>query len=137
MAPPLIFIIGGTGAQGLPVVSALVHDGRYAVRILTRDAQSARSRQLASFSPNVSFLEGSFASEQTLRAGFAGCRYAFVNIDGFNSGEKTEIYWGMRCYEIAIESGVGFFVWANLDYVYKKSGYDAKFRTGHYDGKGR
>ena len=60
-----------------------------------------------------------------------------MNIDGFNSGEKTEIYWGMRCYEIAIESGVGFFVWANLDYVYKKSGYDAKFRTGHYDGKGR
>lgn len=33
--------------------------------------------------------------------------------------------------------GIKFFVFGNLDYVYKKSSYDPKFRTGHYDGKGR
>jgi uncharacterized protein YbjT (DUF2867 family) len=82
MAPPLVFIIGGTGAQGIPIVEALVKDGRYAVRILTRDKSSPRSRQLAALSPNVSFLEGSFASDRNLRAGYAGADYAFVNIDG-------------------------------------------------------
>jgi hypothetical protein len=62
---------------------------------------------------------------------------AFVNIDGFNTGEKAETYWAIRSYEIAIEDGVKFFVYGNLDYGLKKSGYDSRFRTGHYDGKGR
>ena len=149
MTPPLVFVIGGTGAQGLPIVEALVKDGQYAVRILTRDKTSPRSRKLATLSPNVSFLEGSFASEENLRAGYAGADYAFVNIDGksrvfwnpspltaigFNTGEKTEIFWGLRSYELAIEQGIKFFIWGNLDFVLKKSGYDSKFRTGHYDG---
>jgi hypothetical protein len=82
-------------------------------------------------------MEGSFADEDVLRAGFRGAQYAFVNIDGFNTGEKTEMFWAIRAYELALEEKVGFFVYGNLDYVYKKSGFDAKFRTGHYDGKGR
>jgi NmrA-like family len=86
---------------------------------------------------NVSLLEGTFADENTLRDGFRGCEGAFVNIDGFNAGEKTETYWAIRSYEIAIEEGIKFFVYGNLDYALKKSGYVSKFRTGHYDGKGR
>ena len=133
-----IFIIGGTGAQGIPVVRGLVRDSAYTVRILTRDSTSARAQQLKSLNPShVSLVTGSFASETDLRSGFRGCDGAFVNIDGFNCGEKTEIYWAMRCYEIAREEGVKFFVYGNLDYVSKKSGYDERFRTGHYDGKGR
>ena len=62
---------------------------------------------------------------------------AFVNIDGFNTGEKTETYWAIRSYEIAIEEEIKFFVYGNLHYGLKKSGYVSKFRTGHYDGKGR
>ncbi len=60
-----------------------------------------------------------------------------MNIDGFNSGEKTEIFWAIRAYEIALEEGVKFFVYGNLDYGYKKSEYKPEVRCGHYDGKGR
>ena len=38
-----IFVIGATGAQGLPVVRGLVGDGKYSVLALTRDANSARA----------------------------------------------------------------------------------------------
>jgi hypothetical protein len=86
---------------------------------------------------NVEIVEGSFADEDVLRNGFRGCGGAFVNIDGFNTGEKTETYWASRAYEIALEEGIEFFVYGNLDYALKISGYDPKFRTGHYDGKGR
>jgi hypothetical protein len=86
---------------------------------------------------NVEFIEGTFASESDLRIGYQGCHGAFINIHGFNCGEKTEIYWAIRAYELALEEGVKFFVYGNLDYGYKKSGYDPKFRCGHYDGKGR
>jgi hypothetical protein len=131
-----VFIIGGTGAQGIPVIEALVSDKKYQCRVLTRDVNSARSKQLVAFG-NVELVEGSFADEEVLRNGFRGCDGAFVNIDGFNTGEKTEIYWAIRSYEIALEEGVKFFVYGNLDYTLKKAGYDSKFRTGHYDGKGR
>ncbi|TVY82278.1 NmrA-like family domain-containing protein [Lachnellula suecica] len=131
-----IFIIGGTGAQGIPVIRSLVSDKKYQSRVLTRDATSPRSKLLQAFG-NVEFLEGSFADETILRDGFRGCDGAFVNIDGFNTGEKTEIYWAIRSYELALEAGVKFFVYGNLDYALKKAGYDSKFRAGHFDGKGR
>jgi hypothetical protein len=140
MAPqvPTVFIVGGTGAQGMPIVKALVEDGAYKVRILTRDSSSHRAQSLKSLRPeHVEFVEGTFASETDLRAGFRGAELAFINIDGFNTGEKTEIFWAIRSYELALEEGIKFFVYGNLDFVYKKSGYDPKFRTGHYDGKGR
>jgi hypothetical protein len=131
-----IFIIGGTGAQGTPIVQELVKDGKYTVRILTRDLNSKRAKDLVALG-NVELMEGTFANQDTLRKGFEGCDGAFINIDGFNSGEKTEIYWGIRAYELAIEAGLKFYVWGNLDFGYKKGGYNPIFRTGHYDGKGR
>jgi uncharacterized protein YbjT (DUF2867 family) len=87
-----IFVIGGTGAQGIPVVKALVIDKKYQCRILTRDTGSARAKQLVALG-NVELITGTFANEGDLRNGFRGCDGAFVNLDGFNSGEKGETYW--------------------------------------------
>ncbi|KAK1719465.1 NmrA-like family protein [Colletotrichum acutatum] len=136
MANRRIFVIGATGAQGLPVCRGLAKDGGYSLRVLTRDSNSARAKELSKLG-DVEFIEGTFANEIDLRKGFAGCWGAFVNIDGFNCGEKTETYWTIRCYELAVELGIKFFVFGNLDYGYKKSGYNPKFRCGHYDSKGR
>ena len=131
-----IFVVGGTGAQGLPVIGGLLADGKYSVRALSRDAASRRAKALLELG-NVEIVEGTFADETTLRAGFRGCDGAYINIDGFNTGEKAEMYWAIRSYEIAIEEGIRFFVYGNLDYALKKAGYDSRFRAGHYDGKGR
>src|SRR6201982_660418 len=104
-----IFVIGGTGAQGIPVIRALVSDKRYSVRFLSRHPGSRRATALLA-RDKVSVLEGSFADEAILREGFRDCDGAFVNIDGFNTGEKAETYWAIRSYEIAIEEGIKFFV---------------------------
>jgi hypothetical protein len=132
----MIFVIGGTGAQGIPVIKGLVQDKKYQCRVLTRDMTSTRAKELLALG-NVELVEGTFSSETDLRRGYHGCDGAFINIDGFNCGEKTETYWAIRSYELALEEGIKFFVYGNLDYVYKKSGYNPRFRTGHYDGKGR
>lgn len=116
---PKVFVVGGTGAQGIPVVQGLVAGKAYTTRVLTRDLNSSRARSLLELG-NVELIEGTFANEDDLRKGFRGCEYAFVNIDGFNSGEKTEMFWAMRSYELALEEGVKFFVYGNLDYGYKK-----------------
>jgi hypothetical protein len=139
MAPRTIAIIGATGAQGIPVVRDLVQSGEYTVRALTRDPTSTRFKEIQGFGPpgSVEPVVGSFASEDCLRAVFRGAWGAFVNIDGFNCGEKTETYWSMRAYELAIEEGIKFYVFGNLPYGYKLGGYDPKFRCGHVDAKGR
>lgn len=93
--PRLVAIIGGTGAQGVPVVRELLKSGDYAVRVLTRDTDSARFKELQSYGP-VESVVGTFASEESLRATFRGAWGAWVNIDGFNSGEKAEIFWTIR-----------------------------------------
>lgn len=121
-----IFVIGGTGAEGIPVIRSLIKDKKYSCRVLTRDHNSSRAQALVALG-NVELIEGTFADESNLRNGYLGCDGAFVNIDGFNSGEKTESYWAVRAYELAIQEGIKFFVYGNLDYSLKKSGYDPKY----------
>ena len=64
-----IFVIGGTGAQGIPIIRVLVADKKYSVRFLSRDSGSRRARDLLALD-NVSILEGSFADHDGVcRAG--------------------------------------------------------------------
>jgi uncharacterized protein YbjT (DUF2867 family) len=74
-----IFVVGGTGAQGIPVIRGLVEDKKYSCRVLTRDKTSARAQQLLALG-NVELVTGTFASENDLREGFKGCDGAFINV---------------------------------------------------------
>lgn len=137
MSNNLVLVIGGTGAQGGAVIEHLVKDKKYRVRVLTRDPNSRRAKEIESLG-NVEFVVGSFTNEDDLRKAFNGVNLAFVNIDGFAVGEKVEVFWGMRIFEIAIQAGtVRHYVWGSLDYGLQKGGYNQKYRSGHYDAKGR
>jgi hypothetical protein len=82
-------------------------------------------------------ITGRADNEADLRRAFNGVTNAFVNTNGFAIGEKSEIYWGMRIYEIAKETTtMRHYVWSNLDYGLKLGGYNEKYKCGHYDGKG-
>ena len=71
-----VFVIGGTGAQGIPVIGALVADKKYSVKALTRNSASRRAQILLGLG-NVSLLEGTFADETVLREGFRSCDGAY------------------------------------------------------------
>ena len=121
---------------GIPIVKRLASKDQYNIRIQTRDPEHARPRELASL-PNVTLITGRADNESDLRRAFEGVTAAFVNTNGFAIGEKAELYWGMRIYEIAKEEkSMRHFVWSNLDYALKLGGYDEKYKCGHYDGKG-
>jgi len=64
-------------------------------------------------------------------------KYVFANTNGFAIGEKAEIYWGIRLYELAREFGVEHFLYAGLEYASRLGNFDPKYRTGHLDGKGK
>ncbi|KAJ5122750.1 hypothetical protein N7526_009687 [Penicillium atrosanguineum] len=123
-----VLIIGGTGAQGIPVVKgtldvegiskqlliytqALATDSKFKIRVLTRSASSKDAKDLASL-PGVSIFEGEAYDEATLRQAFKDIDLVFANTNGFAIGEKSEIYWGIRLYELAREHKVAHFVYA-------------------------
>ncbi|OJJ78045.1 hypothetical protein ASPBRDRAFT_167476 [Aspergillus brasiliensis CBS 101740] len=131
-----IAVIGGTGAQGIPVVQALAESGRYGVRVLTRNPNSARARKLAGL-PNVTLLEGAQDNQQDLHNLFRGVYGAWVNTDGFTLGEKDELFYGFRAYEIARSERVQHYVWANIEYAMDAANFDEKYYCGHMESKGR
>ncbi len=116
--------------------TALTKDSKYHVRVQTRNPDHPTAKELAQL-PNVTFHVGHIESEQLLREAMQGMDAVFFLANGFSIGEKAELFWSMRAFEIAIEVGVKFFQSSNLDYALKKGGYDPKFRCAHYDGKGR
>ncbi|PTB40999.1 uncharacterized protein TrAFT101_006150 [Trichoderma asperellum] len=131
-----VLVIGGTGAQGVPVVKALASDHKYAVRVITRNPSSKDAIELASI-PGVTLFEGNAYDEPTLREAFKGVQYVFANTNGFAIGEMAEIYWGIRIYELSREFGVKHLIYAALEYASKLGDYDAKYRCGHLDGKAK
>jgi len=87
--------------------------------------------------PGVTIIEGNVYDDDTLYKAFTGVDYAFVNTNGFAIGEKNEIYWGIRMFEIARSCNLSHFQYASLAYSSKLGGFDPKFRSGHLDGKGK
>ncbi|PPJ56061.1 hypothetical protein CBER1_02126 [Cercospora berteroae] len=131
-----ILAIGGTGAQGTPVVHSLSSSKRFAVRVLTRNAKSECAQLLAAL-PNVTLIEGRQDSQQDLHRAFRGVFGACVNTHGFTIGEKNERYYGFRAYEIARHEGVQHYIYAATDYALKDANWDEKYHWGHNDAKGR
>ncbi|EHK99438.1 putative NmrA-like family domain-containing protein 1 [Glarea lozoyensis 74030] len=131
-----ILVIGGTGAQGLPVVHALSASKHYSVRVLTRDTTSKRAQQLAQL-PNVTLIQGAQDNQSDLHRAFHGVYGAWVNTDGFTLGEKNELFYGFRAYEIARAEGVQHYVYACTDYALKDANWDETYHWGHNDAKGR
>ncbi|APA16062.1 hypothetical protein sscle_16g108320 [Sclerotinia sclerotiorum 1980 UF-70] len=131
-----ILVIGGTGAQGIPVVKALAQSGRYTVRILTRDTNSPRAKELIALG-NVTLIQGHQDNQKDLHRAFRGVYGAWVNTDGFTLGEKDELFYGFRAYEIARGEGVQHYVWANIEYGLKLAKWNEDYHCGHMTSKGR
>jgi hypothetical protein len=66
----LISVIGATGTQGGAVARALLADGSFAVRGVTRDATSAKAQALAGLGAEV--VEATLEDQDSLRKTFHG-----------------------------------------------------------------
>lgn len=81
MAPKIISVIGATGAQGGSLVNALAKDpANYSIRAITRNAQSASAKALAT--RGIQVVEADVNSIPSLTAAFAGS-YAIYAITDF------------------------------------------------------
>lgn len=130
-----ILILGGAGAQNSYVAQELAQAG-HKVRILSRDTEKEEPKKLAALS-GIEVVKGDTYDEEVLISAFKNIDSVFVNTNGFAIGEKSEIYWSIRIYEIALWAGVKHFIYSTLPYVSKKSGFNPKFRVPFVDGKAK
>lgn len=103
---------------------------------MTRNLESSRAKLIADL-PNVSLLHGSQDNQEDLHNVFRGAYGAWVNLDGFTLGEKDELFYGFRAYEIARSERVQHYVWANIEYALYNADFDEKYHCGHMESKGR
>ncbi|KAL6691404.1 NAD(P)-binding protein [Trichoderma pleuroticola] len=135
MTSLMALIIDGTGAQGVPIVEELTNHG-FQVQVLTRDITSSNVKKLSEL-PNVIFSLGAVDSVPDLKRAFHGIDYAFINLNSWVLSIKDEIFWGIRIFEIAVQSSVKHYIWLSLDILFfLETKYDDPFRSVHYYGKG-
>ncbi|KAH8808827.1 hypothetical protein F5884DRAFT_382847 [Xylogone sp. PMI_703] len=132
----VVLILGGAGAQNGVVAKKLSEAGTYNIHVLTRSVDSSHAAELGAL-PNVKLIEGDCYDEDALVPAFHGVDLCFVNTNGFAIGEKNEIYWGIRMYEIARWAGVKHFIYSSLPYVSKNGNFDPKRRVPFVDGKAK
>lgn len=131
-----ILVLGGAGFQNTNVVKELAKNTSFSVKLMSRNINTPDCQALASQS-GVTLIEGDCYNENDLVSAFTGIDACYVNTNGFAIGEKSEIYWGIRIYEIAYWAGVKHFVYSALPYVSKKSGFNPESRVPFTDAKGK
>ncbi|KIY66644.1 NAD-P-binding protein [Cylindrobasidium torrendii FP15055 ss-10] len=131
-----ILVIGGTGAQGSAVIGKLLEGpGAYKIRALTRDVSSVGARVLEA--KGVELYQGSFVDLKSVEKALEGVYGVFVNTDGMSYSEATEIYAGIRIFELAHWAGVKHYVYSSIDCHSKLAGYNPENKADHCDAKAR
>lgn len=110
-----ILVIGGTGAQGGSVVDYLLKEGRYNVRVITRDPNSDKAVQLKN--RNVEVIAGDLNDVQSLVRAMDGV-YGVFGVTNFwdpSVGYTVEIQQGKNIGDACKRSNVKHLVFSTLD----------------------
>lgn len=135
----LIVICGATGNQGGSAVSALLKDGSYKIRGITRNPDSEAAKKLAS--QGVEMVKANAANKDELVAAFKGAHAVFANTNFFDpdivmGDHALEEKQGKNMADAAEEAGVKHYIYSSLHPVHKisKGKYD---KVVYFDGKAR
>lgn len=134
--PLTILIIGGAGVQNSEVARQVSANKAWTVKLLSRDITNEECRSLDEIE-NITLIQGDCYDDDTLIKAYEGVHGVFVNTNGFAIGEKSEMYWSIRMYELAYWAGIKHFVYSSLPYALKTYGFDPKYRVPFMDAKGK
>lgn len=112
----IIAVLGSTGAQGGGLVRAILDapDGPFTVRAITRNADSAKARELADRGAEV--VEATLDDEGSLRAAFEGAHGVYVVTNFWESmSADVELAQAATAARAAKAAGVAHVVWSTLE----------------------
>ncbi|KAG8717151.1 hypothetical protein FRC08_008098 [Ceratobasidium sp. 394] len=109
---PIIAVCGATGFQGGSVVKHLLRDGRFAVRGLTRNPESAHAKELSK--NGVPLVQADFNDVESLRRAFNGCYGVYAVTDFFDAFDQ-ETQQGINIVDAAKATGIKHLVFSAGD----------------------
>lgn len=121
-----IVVIGATGSQGKGVVNALVHEGSFNVKAITRNPEKYSGKADEAVYADLNDL-------QSLKEAFENAYGVFVVTNIWEGAD--EIAQGKNAIEAAKATGVQHFIWSTLPDVERIS--KAAFDVAHFTNKAR
>eukprot|EP00887_Chlorella_sp_A99_P006986 scaffold2.g6986.t1 len=115
-ASPIAAVAGATGRQGGATVRALLQNGGWRVRALTRDPSSSSAAKLVA--QGVDVVRADFDDVESLKAAFAGATAVFGVTDFWAAcglDAEKERAQGVNLVDAAKAAGVEHFVWSTLE----------------------
>ncbi|KAJ6466346.1 hypothetical protein C8R45DRAFT_486298 [Mycena sanguinolenta] len=122
-SPRIVSVFGATGLQGGSLVEALLKDGTFVPRAISRDPKSEASKKLKA--RGVQVVKGDPLDKAGLLLALRGSEAVFAvthpvffypNMEG-----KGELVQGSNIVDAAKEVGVKFFIWSSLPSISKIS----------------
>ncbi|XP_040858521.1 nmrA-like family domain-containing protein 1 [Ochotona curzoniae] len=129
----VIAVFGATGAQGGPVVKALLDAKHFAVRALTRDVTKPSALALKDLGAEV--VKCDLDDEASLVAALKGVYGAFLVTNFWEYlDQEREVRQGKLMADVAKRLGLKHVVFSSLEYIHKLSG--GRLTVSYFDAKG-
>jgi len=106
-----ILVIGATGAQGGSVARHLIQQGKFKVRILTRNPQSDKAQQLKHLGAEIA--EGDLSDIDSVNQALTGC-YGVFGVTNFWEHFGGEYQHGKNLVDAVYAAGIKHFVFSTL-----------------------
>lgn len=133
MSKRIIVVFGATGAQGGSVARALISDGTFAVRAVTRDPNKSASQELKKLGAEL--FKGDLDHIETLKPALTGAYGAFVVTNYWEHGSKEkEVAQGKALADLSKDTDLQYVVFSGLENVKRLT--EGKLEVLHFDGKG-
>jgi len=126
MEKKIIAVVGATGLQGKGVVNALIKDGTFRVRAITRNPDKYEGNA-------EEVVQGDLTSMESLTNAFKDAYGVFV-VTNFWEG-ADELAQGSTAVESAKKANVNHFIWSTLPNVEEIS--NSQFDVPHFTGKAK
>ncbi|KAM6054753.1 nmrA-like family domain-containing protein 1 [Chlamydotis macqueenii] len=129
----LIVVFGATGAQGGSVARALLEDGTFGVRAVTRSPRKKEAQELEQLGAEV--VRADQDDEPSLEQALAGAYGAFLVTNFWeHCSKEKEIAQGKRLADLSKRLGLRHVVYSGLENVKQLTG--GRLEVLHFDGKG-
>ncbi|XP_054991712.1 nmrA-like family domain-containing protein 1 isoform X2 [Sorex araneus] len=131
--PKLVVVFGATGAQGGSVARALLEDGTFRVRAVTRNPEQRAAKQLRLLGAEV--VQGDQDDEASMERALSGAHAAFIVTNYWeNCSQEQEVKQGKQLADVAKRLGLQYVVYSGLENIKKLTA--GRLTAGHFDGKG-
>ena len=118
---PLIVVTGATSKQGRSVATSLLESGRFRVRALTRNADSAQARGLAGMGAEIAEVPLALGHQRELVDAFGSAEGAFLMTPPILPPSTEEYLLGCQLADAAVEAGVSHVVFSALENVEERT----------------